>query len=76
MLEKEGPETPATSVRSCDESVPYLPGYSGSPCVGGLIAKWRLDENLSLNLTLNDPGGGTRPKGLYSRSFKRRTCQA
>src|SRR5271157_3673013 len=45
----------ATEVRPCKVL------WSETFCVGGLIAKWRLDENLSLNLTLNSPAAGTRP---------------
>jgi len=30
-------------------------------CVGGLIAKWRLDNTLTLVLTLNYPVVGTKP---------------
>jgi hypothetical protein len=33
--------------------------------VGGLIAKWRLDQNLSLNLNLNKPAAGTTPNEYY-----------
>jgi hypothetical protein len=33
--------------------------------VGGLIAKWRLDDNLSLNLTLNRPAAGANPNEYF-----------
>ena len=35
--------------------------YDLVACVGGLIAKWRLDDYLSLNLSLNRPAGGIKP---------------
>src|SRR5207253_1591513 len=33
--------------------------------VGGLIANWRLDENLSLNLTPNSPAAGANPNDYF-----------
>jgi hypothetical protein len=51
-----------------------------SACVGGLIAKWRLEDNLILDLTLNSPAAGTRPNAyiltLSSEAIARLEAQA